>query len=121
MQTLSFGNLKKARSLHRPGVSAQTGFPSAATHYAESTIDLHNELVTNREATFFIRIEGNGFEEFLISHNDVLVVDRSLHPRKNDLILAVIEGEFTVIQVCENHEESFQLWGVITYIIHKTR
>jgi len=121
MQTLSFGSLKKARSQHRPGVSGQTGFPSAATHYAEPSIDLHNELVSNREATFFVRIDGNGFEEFSIWHNDVLVVDRSLYPRNNDLILAVIEGEFTVLQLNENQEEPFQLWGVITYIIHKTR
>lgn len=121
MQASTFGKLKKRKTLHRPEVSGQTGFPSAATHYAEPTIDLHNELVSNQEATFFIRIDGDGYESFAIHHNDVLIVDRSLQARKNDLLLVVIDGDFQVIKAAEKHEEPFQLWGVITYIIHKAR
>lgn len=114
------GKLLISTSKHKPGVSKQTGFPSAATHYTESPIDLNKELVVHQDATYFIRAEGNELEYFHIFNNDVLLVDRSLLPKNGDLALVVIDNEFTVIRITkEEPEKPYSLWGVITYIIHK--
>ncbi len=120
MEVMTAGKLSKSKSKHKAEVSKQTGFPSAATHYAESSIDLNKELVVHQDATFFIRVEGNEMEYFHIYNNDVLLVDRSLIPKNGDLALVVIENDFSVIKITkEKPEHSYTLWGVITHIIHK--
>ncbi|NCT18220.1 MAG: peptidase S24 [Flavobacteriaceae bacterium CG_4_8_14_3_um_filter_34_10] len=120
MQIETAGKLVKAKEQHRAEVSRQTGFPSAATHYAEPSIDLHKELVTNQDATFFIRIEGNELEYFQIHTNDVLLIDRSLSPKNGNLAVVVKDGDFLVIEInIKKLDIEYTLWGVITYIIHK--
>lgn len=112
--------LQKNYRRHTAEVSGQTGFPSAATHYAEQPIDLHDALVTNRDATFFIRVKGNDLENIQIYDDDVLIVDRSLSPRSNQLAVVVQEGAFLVRELqLDTLESDCELWGVITYIIHK--
>lgn len=112
--------LQKSRRRHAPEVSKQTGFPSAATHYAEQPVDLHDELVANRDATFFIRVKGNELEYFHIFNDDVLIVDRSLPPQNNRLAVVVQDGTFFVRQIqMKDIDTEYVLWGVITYIIHK--
>jgi len=120
MQIETAGKLVKAKEQHRAEVSRQTGFPSAATHYVEPSIDLHKELVTNQDATFFIRIEGNELEYFQIHTNDVLLIDRSLSPKNGNLAVVVKDGDFLVIEInIKKLDIEYTLWGVITYIIHK--
>jgi len=122
MEIFSSGKLSKVKNRHAPEVSKQTGFPSPATHYAEPSIDLHKELITNRDATFFVRIDGDELSHHNILHNDVLLIDRSLKPRANDLALVVIDGEFKVIKFPNcSLENEFVLWGMISYIIHYAR
>lgn len=122
MEILSSGKLKGAAYRHAPEVSKQTGFPSAATHYMETPIDLHKELAIHKDATFYIRIGSDVWSQFNILKNDVLLVDRSLTPNFNDLALMVQEGEFTVKRITFDREtEEAMLWGVITYIIHYAR
>lgn len=109
--------------IHQAGSSEQTGFPSPATHYLESRIDLNRILTRNRDATFFIRIKGDGYREFQINTGDVLIVDRSMTLARGKLAVVVKEGEFKIIRIAgnealENTEEQI-LWGVITYIIHQ--
>ncbi|MBL4887099.1 MAG: peptidase S24 [Flavobacteriaceae bacterium] len=120
MQILKHGKLKKADNACKPAMFRETGFPSPATHYAESSIDLHKELITHQDATFFIRVDGNAQAEMNIFHNDVLLIDRAVSPRHNSLALVVEAGCFKVIRVNWQEDSApYVLWGVITYIIHK--
>jgi len=114
MEIIEYGKIKATEKRHRAGVSSQTGFPSPATHYAEPTVDLTEVLVKNKEATFFVRVRGNNFNEYNIYDKDVLIIDRSLPPISGKLALLIKEGEFKVDKV----QEASQLWGMITYIIH---
>jgi len=103
-------------------VSKQTGFTSPATHYLEPTIDLNQELVVNRDATFFVRVDGNAFKEHNIVNKDVLIIDRSLSPSFGALALVVQDGEFKIRRIPFGFmEEEFTVWGIITYIIHYAR
>ncbi len=121
METFSHGKLKKLERQHTPEVSKQTGFPSPATHYMEPKISLDQELITNNDATFYVRIDSNALKEFAIFKNDVLIIDRSFYPKENSLAMVIIEGEFKVIRVELEKNKEFTLWGVITYIIHSCK
>jgi len=122
METFSSGQLTKVKNRHEPGVSKQTGFSSPATHYLEPTIDLHQELITNRDATFFVRIDGNALADHNIMNKDVLIIDRSLSRNFDDLALVIKDGEFKVMRIpFAATEEEFIVWGIITYIIHYAR
>jgi len=123
MEIKEFGKLQSNRRKHKAEVSMQTGFPSPATHYLENTIDLSEVFVKNKEATFYIRIGGSAWENLNIYKNDVLIIDRSLKFSRRTMALIVKDGSFDIIKFpsSESKEdlESIELWGVITYIIHK--
>ncbi|MBK5212487.1 MAG: peptidase S24 [Flavobacteriaceae bacterium] len=122
MEIFTSGKLTKVKSRHEPGVSKQTGFASPATHYLEPTIDLNQELVVNRDATFFVRVDGNDFKEHNILHKDVLIIDRSLSRNFNALVLVIQDGEFKIQRIPFGFsEEEFTVWGIVTYIIHYAR
>lgn len=124
MEIFTSGKLTKVKSRHEPGVSKQTGFASPATHYLEPTIDLNQELLVNRDATFFVRVDGNAFKEHNILNKDVLIIDRSLALNFDALALVVQEGEFKIQRIpfgFSEETEEFTVWGIITYIIHYAR
>ena len=122
METFASGKIKRLKNKHAPQVSQQTGFPSAATHYTEQRISLDNELVTNSDATFFVRIVGDEFLNYNITHGDVLIIDRSLAPVRHSLVLLVKDGAFAIARVSEiNKKNACWVWGVITYVIHDVR
>ncbi len=122
MEIFTSGKLTKVKSRHEPGVSKQTGFASPATHYLEPTIDLNQELVVNRDATFFVRIDGNAYSESNIFDKDVLIIDRSLPRNFDALALVIQDGEFKIRRIPFGFfEEEFTVWGIITYIIHYAR
>ena len=106
--------------VHTAGTSKQTGFPSPATHYLESTIDLNSILTTNRDATFFIRITGNGWKTHHILDKDVLIIDRAAPAKAGKMALVVIDGNFKIERIPNSTAEEFEftIWGVVTFIIH---
>ncbi len=122
MEIFTSGKLTKVKNRHEPGVSKQTGFTSPATHYLEPTVDLNQELIANRDATFFVRVDGDAFVEHTILDKDVLIIDRSLARNFDDLALVIQEGEFKIQRIPFGFsEEEFTVWGIITYIIHYAR
>jgi DNA polymerase V len=118
----------------KEGVSA--GFPSPATDFMESGIDLNKELCKNPLATFYIKVNGNSMINAGINDKDILVVDRSLEPQNNKIAVCFIDGEFTVKRIkAENdclylmpenknyqpikvtNENNIIIWGIVTYVI----
>ncbi|MDN3506723.1 MAG: translesion error-prone DNA polymerase V autoproteolytic subunit [Simkaniaceae bacterium] len=116
------------------------GFPSPADGYMGDALDLNQLLISHPAATFFVRVSGESMIDANIHPGDVLVVDRSLQPKHKDIVIAVLNGEFTVKRVlCKSKriflapenpsfslievgkEEEFQVWGVVTYVIHKAK
>ncbi len=114
------------------------GFPSPAADYYEGRLSLDEHLIEHREATFFIRVAGHSMTGFGIHDGDLLVVDRSLDPADRSVVIAVIDGEFTVKQLCRLQEgmllrsgapghgdilvgqdQEFVVWGVVCWSIHK--
>ena len=72
------------------------GFPSPADDHVETRLRPNSYLVENETATFFVRVKGDSMIGACIFDNDVLVVDRSREPQIGDIVLAVVDGEFTV-------------------------
>ena len=76
--------------------SVVAGFPSPAEQYQETPLDLNELLVKRPSATYFVRVEGDSMVGAGIRDGDLLVVDRSLRPANGDIIIACVDGEFTV-------------------------
>jgi DNA polymerase V len=72
------------------------GFPSPADDYVESPLDLRDYLVRNPTATFVMRAKGDSMREIGILDGDLLVVDRSVKPTSGSIVVAALNGEFTV-------------------------
>ena len=132
----------KRTSLKLPLVSAsvEAGFPSPADDHMERGIDLNEELIRNPAATFLVRVKGESMRDAGIHTGDTLIVDKSVSPSDRQIVVAMIDGEFTVkrfrkvngritleaandsfapIEVGENQE--LTIWGAVTYIIHQAR
>lgn len=112
-----------------------TGFGAAADDYAERGIDLNEQLIRNKPATFFLRVNSDAMTGDGIHMGDVVIVDRSLEPRNGKVVIAVVDGELLIrrlesfegktLLVATNRKlasvdvtDRLQLWGVVTYIIH---
>ncbi len=76
--------------------SVMAGFPSPAEQYQEQPLDLNELLVRRPAATFFVKVDGESMSGAGIHHEDILVVDRSLRPASGDVVIAAVDGEFTV-------------------------
>lgn len=118
------------------GISA--GFPSPADDFKETRISLDEELITNKEATFFAKVNGQSMIGAGLDDNDLLIIDRSLEPENNKIAICFLDGEFTVkrlkvkngevwlqpenpnypiIKITE--ENDFVIWGIVTSVIKK--
>jgi DNA polymerase V len=76
--------------------SVVAGFPSPAEQYMEPPLDLNELLVKRPAATYFVRVSGDSMIGAGINDGDILVVDRSLRPADGDIIIACVDGDFTV-------------------------
>lgn len=116
----------------------QAGFPSPADDFVETALDLNEHLIKHPAATFFVRVVGDSMIGAGIHSGDLLLVDRSLQVTDNKIVIAYINGEFTVKRIVlrdkkccliaenENYEPieitpemNFEIWGVVTYVIHQ--
>ena len=113
-----------------------TGFGAAADDYAERGIDLNEQLIKNKPATFFMRVNSDAMTGAGIYKGDVVIVDRSLEARNGKIIIAVVDGEMLIrkleihngkkrliaftnkLSALDVDEEKFSVWGVVTYVIH---
>lgn len=114
-----------------------TGFGAAADDYMERGIDLNEQLIRNKPATFFFRMNSDAMTDAGIFSGDVLIVDRSIKPVNGKIIVAILNGELLVRRlhtqirgvtlVAENKKygniqidefSSYTAWGVVVYSIH---
>ncbi len=119
------------------GMPVEAGFPSPADDYIEKPLDLNELLVKHPEATFFVRVQGDSMVEADIHSGDILVVDRSREAHDGCVVVAALNGEFTVKQLRYRNgqgmlmpanpdhrpirvtpDQDFQVWGVVTHVIH---
>ncbi|RXK60353.1 translesion error-prone DNA polymerase V autoproteolytic subunit [Lacibacter luteus] len=113
-----------------------TGFGAAADDYAERGIDLNEQLIKNKPATFFFKMKGDAMEQAGIFDGDILIVDRSLKLVNGKIIVAVLNGELLVRRFHKNFSsefliaengrykninlaefDDFKMWGVVVHSI----
>ena len=84
-----------------------TGFGAAADDYMERGIDLNEQLIKNKPATFFFRMRGDAMKDAGIFDNDILIIDRSLKLMPGKIIVAVLNGELLVRRFHKNFSSAF--------------
>ena len=113
-----------------------TGFGAAADHYMERGIDLNEQLIRNKPATFFMKSKSSSMQKAGIDIGDVVVVDRSITAKNGKIVIAVVDGEMmirrleksfsklTLISECAERSameisefQNCEIWGVVTYVI----
>ena len=87
--------------------SNATGFGAAADDYMERGIDLNEELIKNKPATYFFRMKGDAMQDIGIFDKDVLIVDRSVKLANGKVIVAVLNGELLVRRFHKNFSSAF--------------
>lgn len=127
--------------LHFAAEKISAGFPSPAQDYAaHGNFDLNRFLVSNVETTFLVRVASSSMRDAGIDVDDTLLVDRGLQARNNDIVIAMIDNEFTLKRLiidtqqvwlkAENVEyqdihfadlQELVIWGVVTFVIKKVR
>jgi len=113
------------------------GFPSPASDYIDKTIDLNEVLIKNKPATFLVKALGDSMINAGIFSGDILIVDKSITPVSKNIVIAILNGEFTVKRFIKDTnrvflypenskyknieigpEDDFKIWGVVTFVIH---
>jgi len=114
------------------------GFPSPADDYIDRKLDLNEHLIEHPAATFFVRVSGDSMTGAGIHSGDTLIVDRAIEPVHGKIIVAIVDGELTVKRLHRKGgvlrlmpespgfkpvdvapESDFEVWGVVTFVIHK--
>ena len=90
-------------------ISAAAGFPSPAENYIEEQLNLNKYLIKNKESSFFVRVSGDSMMNVGIFDNDILIVDRSLIPIRQSIILASIHGELVIKRLMKDQSENYYL------------
>lgn len=135
------GNFQEA--LERPFVTGgiKAGFPSPAQDYIGDVLDFNRDIIKHPSATFYGRVKGDSMVDAGIDNGDILVIDRSLEPQDGDIVVAFINGEFTIKYLNLKHREEgyielvpanksyptlrvkatddFTVWGVVAWTIKR--
>ena len=126
----------KGQWLVEQGISA--GFPSPADDFKEIRISLDEELVKNKEATFYARVSGDSMSGAGLDDGDLLVINRSVNVENGQIAVCFINGDFTVKRIKKKNnkvylvpenqkykpielkdEEELFIWGIVEYVIKK--
>ena len=118
--------------------SVQAGFPSPADYYVERRLSLDEHLIQHKESTFFMRVAGHSMRGLGIYDGDLLIVDRALPATDGCVVVAVLDGEFTLKQLCYSaqgkvlraahpdypdivigDEQDLSIWGVVQWNVHR--
>ncbi len=124
--------------LPMPEARVRAGFPSPAEDFTVNRLDLTQILVTHPQATFLLRVAGPSMREAGIDDGDTLVVDRAIKPRHGHVVVAVVDGEFTVKylhqragrvklkaanptfpDIVPKDGQTVEVWGVVTACIKR--
>ena len=116
------------------------GFPSPAEDYIELGVDLNKYLIKHPISTFFLRVSGNSMNKSGIYNNDLLIIDRSINPNPGHIVVAVLDGEFTLKRLIKEKNNYYlkadkenypainlyeyfdiEIWGVAIYSIHELK
>ena len=140
LKITDFFEYQETKALELPLYSSKikAGFPSPADDYIEKKLDLNEYLIKHPAATFFVRVEGESMIDAGIHSGDILIVDKSIEVKDNNIVIAAINGEFTVKRISKKNgklfllpennsfqpievsiEEDFSIFGVVTCVIHK--
>ena len=128
--------IKRPLPIFESGVSA--GFPSPAEDHLDLSLDLNEYIVKHPSSTFYIYAKGDSMIDSNIQDGDLMVVDKSINPNNKSIVIAVINGEFTVKRILYidkkmylSHDNQkynpieittdmdFEIWGVVTHVIHQ--
>ena len=131
-------SMSRPIELHLTAVEA--GFPSPADDHLDIALDLNEYLIKHPAATFYIYVKGDSMINDGIYSGDIMIVDKSLSPKSKDVVIAVLDGEFTVKRILKKNNQiylvpsnskyqsviitkdmDFQIWGVVTHAIHHFR
>lgn len=137
------GNFTSALNLPYAEGGIRAGFPSPAQDYMDRSLDFNRELIDHPAATFYARVAGLSMIGAGIDEGDIIVIDRSLEPRQNDIVVAFINGEFSMkyLDLEERDQgriwlrpgnpdfppieitpdDDFNVWGVVTKVIKSFR
>lgn len=115
-----------------------TGFGAAADDYAERGVDLNEQLIRNKPATFFMKVRGEAMIRAGIFDGDTVIVDRSIKPVSGKIVIAVLNGDMIIRRLEHRLNKvrllpetdrlspievdpfaEFSIWGVVTYVIHR--
>ena len=101
-------------------LTIHSGFPNPATDVNIVPLDLTKLLIKHPPSTFFMRIDGHGWENLGIFNNDLVIVDKSLNPKDSDLVIFWDETDFCINKFNKLSGLS-SVWGVVTSTIHRYR
>lgn len=122
------------------GDCVRAGFPSPAEDFQVERLDLTTILVSHPQATFFLRLRGDSMHDAGLFDGDLLVVNRALKPVNGDVVIAVVDGEFTCKtlwlkfgrmklvaanptypEIVPKEGQTIEVWGVVTASIKRLR
>jgi len=127
--------IKQPLALYLSRIKA--GFPSPADDYLDKALDLNEHLIKHPASTFFVKVKGDSMLGAGINSGDILIVDRSLEPKDKRIVVAVVNGDFTVKRISKKGEKvsllaendkyppieirdgaDFEIWGIVIHVIH---